>query len=219
VSTRLVLPAGVLLAVVVACGRTAERQPEAPSVGSPAAPAAPIVSQGHAGSSADRASSASAQALPLSFQQLAAAQPEPVSFEALKTALPTIEGWTQSHARGEQLAMPMKYSRVEAWYSRGDNSIELEIVDSARSPLLLSPVSMFLQSGYAERSEEGFKRAISISGHPAVEQLDADSQSGEIVAIVAGRFIVQASGHDIADLTLVREVVDAVDLTRLASFD
>jgi hypothetical protein len=35
--------------------------------------------------------------------------------------------------------------------------------------------------------------------------------------VVGSRFIVQATGHDVADLAAVRQLVDAVDTTKLAS--
>ena len=77
------------------------------------------------------------------FQQMAQGSATPVDYEALKALLPDVSGWTQSDARGEQVSMPMKFSRAEARYTRDGGRVQLEIVDSALSQMLLAPMTMF----------------------------------------------------------------------------
>jgi hypothetical protein len=151
------------------------------------------------------------------LQQMAQGQGEVVDYEVLKSMLPQVSGWTQAGVRGEQVSMPMKVSRAEARYSRGESSVELEIIDSAVSPMFLAPLSMFMASGYSERSDEGFKRAAKIGGFPGIEDWNSNSRRAEVTAVVNNRFVVQATGHDVGDLAAVREIVDSVDLAKLGT--
>lgn len=150
------------------------------------------------------------------FQQMAQGAAKPVDFEGLKALLPEPSGWTRTNARGEQANMPIAISRAEARYQKGDATIELEITDTALSQLLLAPLSMFLGAGYSERSDEGFKRSTKIGGQPGYEEWNAESKHGEVTAVVANRFIVKADGRDVQDLAPVRQLVEAVDLSKLA---
>jgi X-X-X-Leu-X-X-Gly heptad repeat protein len=152
------------------------------------------------------------------FQQMAQGATKSVDYEQLKTQLPEIGGWTRSNVKGEQQAMmSVSISRAEARYQKDDSHIDLEIVDTALSQLLLAPLSMFLATGYSERSDEGFKRAVKIGAYPGMEEWSAQSRRGEVTAVVANRFIVKATGHDVPSLDPVKAAVGAVDLGKLAA--
>jgi hypothetical protein len=194
--------AGFAVAAAAGCGRAENR---------PAEEAAQQIQQ-----AAEQVQQGAGQ-VAQSLQQMAQSQAEVVDFEVLKGLLPSVNGWTQSGARGEQVSMPMKFSHAEARYSRGESSVALEITDSALNQMLLAPMSMFLASGYSERSDDGFKRATKIGGHPGVEDWNSGARRGEITAVVNNRFIVQATGHDVDDLAAVRQVVDAIDLAKLSA--
>jgi hypothetical protein len=143
----------------------------------------------------------------------------PVDFEQLQALLPTLEGWMPADARGEQLPMPVMYSRAETIYHKDDSRIELEITDTALHQLLLAPMSMFLASGFSERSSEGFKRSVQIGGQPGLEEWHSGSQRGEVTAVVSNRFIVTARGRDVTDLEAVRKAVEAVDFAKLTTLE
>lgn len=151
------------------------------------------------------------------FQQMAQGSAKPVDFEQLKALLPEVNGWTRSGSRGEQVNMPIAISRAEARYRKDESEIELEITDTALSQMLLAPMSMFLASGYEERSDEGHKKATKIADQPAMEEWNARSKRGEVTAVVANRFIVKATGRDVADLGAVKQIIGAVSLSKLAS--
>jgi hypothetical protein len=140
-----------------------------------------------------------------------------VNFESLVALLPEVEGWTKSEATGEQLTSPVIHSRAEAVYRREESRIELEITDSALNQMLLAPPSVFLAPGYSERSSDGFKRAIKLSGQPALEHWTTGSRRAEVMALVGGRYLVRASGDDVPSLDPVRAVVESVNLSRLAA--
>ncbi len=151
------------------------------------------------------------------FQQMAQGSAKTVDYEALKALLPDVSGWTRSNERGEQLSMPVSYSRAEARYGKDDSEIKLEITDTALSQALLAPMSIFLSSGYSERSDDGFKRATKVGGSPGMEEWQVGSKHGEVTAVVGGRFIVQGTGDGVASVDPVRQIVEAVDFSKLSS--
>ena len=219
--TKRTLIAGFVLASAMGCGGNSEQQQaeEAAKQIQQGAEAmqkgAEQMAQGAQASSDQMAQGL--QQMAQGFQQMAQGQGKSVDFEALKALLPQVNGWTQSDARGEQSTMPVALSRAEARYRQGESVVELEITDTALNQLLLAPMSMFLASGYSERSDDGFKRAAKVGGHPGMEDWNVGSKRGEITVVVANRFIVQGTGRDVADLAAVRQVVESVDLGRLAA--
>ena len=138
-------------------------------------------------------------------------------YEELKGLLPEVAGWTKSDVAGEEVSMPETHSRATARYSRNDSHIELDITDTGLSQLLLGPLSVFLASGYTERSDDGFKRALRISGQPGLEDWNGTAGRGEVTALVGSRFVVKAIGHDVSSIDAVRSVVEAIDFPKLAA--
>lgn len=213
--------AGLMLASVAACGKSAE-QKQAEEAAAKIQEGAQAMQQGaeQMAKGAQQSSEQMAQGLQQmaqGFQQMAQGSAKAVNFEELKAVLPEVSGWTQSDTRGEELTMPMAYSRAETRYRKDDSRIELEVTDSAMNQLLMAPMSMFLASGYAERSDDGFKRAAKVAGYPGIEEWNSKTRRGEVTAVVNNRFIVQATGHDVADLAEVRSVVDKVNFSKLAA--
>jgi hypothetical protein len=140
-----------------------------------------------------------------------------VAYEALEALLPAAAGWTQSDLRGEQLAMPVSYSRAEARYHGAAGEIAVEIMDTAMNDLLLAPLSMFSAAGYSERSDAGFTRAARIGGQPGAEEWNSRTQRAEVTAIVHDRFVVRGVGQHVKDIAAVRALVEMVDVGRLAA--
>jgi hypothetical protein len=206
-------------AFLVACGSGTQQAEEAAKKMEQGAQqmqkAAEQIAKDAQGSSAQMA--AGLQQMAQGFQQMAQSTAKPVDFEQLKGALPQVSGWTMTNARGEQVNMPVAISRAEARYTKDDSRVELEIIDTALSQLLLAPMSMFLGSGYSERSDDGFKRAAKVGGQPGFEEWNTDDKRAEVTAVVANRFIVKGTGHQVDDLETVKTVVEAVDLGKLAA--
>jgi len=151
------------------------------------------------------------------LRQMAQGSATPVPFEALVALLPELPGWTRSEPRGENISRPVAYARAEARYSASEGRVRLEIVDTALSQLLIAPVSMFFAEGYAERSTDVFKRAATVRGHPGSEEWNARTRRGEVMVLVARRYLVKAAGDDVAGIDVVRRAVEAVDLGNLAT--
>jgi X-X-X-Leu-X-X-Gly heptad repeat protein len=214
------LPVFIASAFVMACGTSQQQQAEEAAKkmeqgAQEVQKAAEQIAKDAQGSSAQLA--AGLQQMAQGFQQMAQGTAKPVDFEQLKGAMPEVTGWTRTNPRGEQVNMPVAISRAEARYTKDNSRVELEIVDTALSQLLLAPVSMFLGSGYSERSDDGFKRSAKVGGQPGFEEWNNDDKRGEVTAVVANRFIVKGTGHQVENLETVRGVVESVDHGKLAA--
>ncbi len=142
---------------------------------------------------------------------------EPVKFQDLIALLPQIDGWEQQKPSGERMTAPFGTSTAKANYTRGDSRIEVEIVDSAFSRLLIAPIAMFLQVGYSRESTSGYEKAATVNGQPGWEKWDSDSKRGEVHALVAKRFLVSVEGNQLDDTKPLQDVAGKIDFARLAS--
>lgn len=140
-----------------------------------------------------------------------------VEFEHLLTLLPEPAGWTRSTPRGEQISMGLTMSRVQAEYQRGESAIDLQITDSTFNPVFLSPLTTYLAAGYSERTNEGYRKAAPVSGQPAFETWNSDARRAEVIVVVASRYVVQATGHNVDNADAVRSLVQNVDFSRLST--
>jgi len=204
----------VALGVATACGGRSEA-PAPTEATAPAGAESTVQSDGAGMEEAPAPASPDDEATERDQPPVVLPRADAVDFEVLQALLPEVAGWTRTNVRGEQLTTPVAFSRAEAHYERGDTIIELELVDSALSQLLTAPFSMFLASGYAERSSEGSREAIVVNGSPGYEEWTISSGRGEIMALVADRFIVRVSGSGVNSLDTIRAIIDAVDFRAL----
>jgi len=156
------------------------------------------------------------QQLGQALQQAGKQTAPAVDFENLVALLPDLPGWTRSKPKGEQQNMGITMSRAHAEYEKGESSIELEIVDSALNQLVLTPLSMYLASGFNERSSDGYKKASPLAGHPGFESWENDAKRAEVTVLVANRFIVHGTGRSVENSDPVKTLVQRVDLAKLA---
>ncbi len=159
-----------------------------------------------------------AQQMAQGLQQMTQNQTAPtVDFEKLVALVPELPGWTRSKPEGKQISMGVSMSRAEAEYTKGDSSISLEIVDSSFNQIMLAPMSMMLMSTYSERTSTGYKKAAPIGGSPGYESWDSEPKEGEVTVVVGNRFIVTAKGRNVDNIDVVRSLVQAIDLAKLAA--
>jgi hypothetical protein len=190
------------LVVVAGCGSGSKDAP-------PAATATPAPTAVAQAASATAAKSAA----PVAQMQSA----KSVAFEELLALLPETAGWTRSKPRGEQISMGMDMSRALCDYEKGESSIDLEITDSSFNPVFLGPLTTYLIRGYSERTNDGYRKASPVGGHPAFETWNSDSRRAEVIVVVANRFVVQAKGRNVDNAEPVRALAQAVDFSRLAA--
>jgi hypothetical protein len=147
-----------------------------------------------------------------------APQTPAVDYELLKALIPEVAGWERSEVRGEQTSMMnMSYSIARTTYSQGDASVDLEIMDTAMIQALVMPFTMVASGTFNQRSDDGFQRGTTIAGNPGWEQWQNQGESGEINILVGKRFLVKGQGSGLPSLDPVRQIVESVDLSRLAT--
>lgn len=191
--------------------QAASSSPQQPAGGGAAAPGQTQTSPG-----AQQAAQG-LQQLAQGLQQLSKNTAKPVDFEELKALLPDIDGWTKSDVHGEQqTAMGMSQSNAKAKYTKGDSTIQIEITDSTMNQLLLAPMAMFMATGFEEKSDDGYKKAVQVGGYPGFEEWEKNAKHGQTTAVVANRFIVAADAHSIDSPEIARKAVEAVNLSKLA---
>ena len=141
---------------------------------------------------------------------------EPVRFQDLIALLPQLDGWEQEKPTGERMTSPFPTANAKARYTRGEASIEVEIVDSAFNQLLLAPIAMFLQSGYSTESTSGYEKSVQVNGQPGWEKWNIDSKNGEVNALVNKRFLVSVEGDNLDDAKVLQDVASKMDFGKLA---
>ena len=230
---RRLLIVGLVLVASAACGGTSQKATEtkpadSKSAASGSSSASPAGSAQAGGAGA--AASAQAQATPgaqqamqglqqlaQGLQQMSKNTVKPVNFEELQALLPDIAGWTKSDIHGEQqAAMGMAQSNAKAKYTKGDSTIQIEITDSTMNQLLLAPIAGFLATGFEEKSDDGYTKAVQVGGYPGFEEWEKNAKHGQATAVVANRFIVAADAHSVDSAEVARKAVEAVNLSKLA---
>lgn len=194
---------GIAIALVasIACGKS-EAEKQAEEAAKQAEKAAEAMQQ-----AAEAGGSAAAQG---------AAQGDPVSFQQLETVLPSVSGWQMEKPRGERMTMPVPFSQTEATYTNGAAQIEVKIVDSAFSQLLVAPWAMFLSAGYEKQTSDGYEKSVNVGGNPGFERWNSDDKDGELNLVVAKRFLVTIDGNDIADPKVLHQFASKLDTGKLA---
>jgi hypothetical protein len=83
--------------------------------------------------------------------------------------------------------------------------------------VLLAPLSVFMAAGFAEKSDDGYKKSTTIAGSPGFEQWEKEGKHAEITVIVANRFVVTGKGSEVDSPDVVRKIVESVNFAKLAS--
>ena len=223
---RRLLIGGLMLVATAACGGSSQKatdtKPADQKSAASSSSSSPASSPGQAAGQAQATPGAQQamqglQQLAQGLQQMSKNTAKPVDFEELKALLPDIDGWTKSDVHGEQqTAMGMSQSNAKAKYTKGDSTIEIEIVDSTMNQVILAPMAIFLTTGYEEKSDDGYKKAVQVGGFPGFESWEKNAKHGEATAVVANRFIVSADAHAIDSPDVARKAVEAVNLSKLA---
>ena len=213
---RRVIVSCLVLMIAAACGKS-DQQKQADEAAKKIEEGAKQVAAGAKAGSEDVARGLQQMAQGLS-QMGASANVQVIDKDRLKTFVPDLAGWERGTVKGEQQAMMgISTSKVEARYTKGETRLDLDITDTSFSQMLIGPMTMFLNLGFEEKTDEGFKRSTKIAGQPAVEEWNTSTKRGEVSALVGGRYIVSATGHGVDNLDVVRKAVEAVNLGKLAA--
>jgi hypothetical protein len=153
------------------------------------------------------------------------AQQKAVNFKKLQEYLPKIDlpGYAKGKPGGESsTVMGMSTSEATLSYtqSASDNpaSIEVKISDMAGVPYGTLGASLMGATEYENQTETGYEKSIKIQGYPGTESVEnsEDSKTTRITLVVGGRFMVELSGEGTSDVSLLRKLIDSMNLGELA---
>jgi X-X-X-Leu-X-X-Gly heptad repeat protein len=139
-----------------------------------------------------------------------------VDFEKLMAVLPDVNGWEKGKPHGEQSSTMFNVSSADARYTKGDFQVKVTITDAALNPMLMTGFTMAMGM-QNERSSSGFKRSATYGGQPGLEEWNSDGKSATVTVAVNKRFIVKAEGSGFDSFDVVKEVVNQIDLAKLAA--
>jgi len=138
-----------------------------------------------------------------------------VPHESLQALLPQLPGWERGEPKGETVTSGISVSRVTAEYDKGDSSLTFELMDTSMNQALLAPLMVLVKAGYIDRRSDGYTKATTVGGFPGTEEWTPEAKNGEVSALVGGRFVVKATGNSVANVGVIREAVEAIDLKKL----
>lgn len=142
---------------------------------------------------------------------------EPVAFQALQTHLPQVSGWEMGEPSGERMTMPMPFAQTKAEYRKGDATVDVTIADTGYAQLLMAPWAVMLAAGYSHETSDGYEKAVTISGNPAVEKWDTPDKRGEYNIVVAKRFMVTVEGNDLSSIKDLQAFTSAMNFNAIAA--
>ena len=208
-----------MIAMSIACGKS-EAEKQAEEVGKAteelAKAAEESAKEGTAAASNDMAKAMQGFAAALSGSGPDGKPVEPIAFQTLQTHLPKVSGWEMDEPEGQRMTMPVPFSQVEAEYRSGDKTIDVTIVDTGFAKLLVAPWSMMLATGYSNETSDGYEKATTIGGNPAVEKWNSRSKNGELNILVGNRFMVTLDGNEIGDIKELHTFASAMNFGAIA---
>ena len=142
---------------------------------------------------------------------------DPVSFRDLQTLFPDLDGWEKAKPTGERMTAPFKFSQAEVHYRKGESRLEMKIVDSGYNQLLFTPFAMFMQAGYEKETSSGYEKSTTVGGQPGWEKWNTEGKDGEVNAFVGKRYILTVEGRNVEDIKALHDIIDKIDLARLAA--
>jgi hypothetical protein len=145
-----------------------------------------------------------------------------VAAAALAKQLPAINGWTRSEPRLNEVASDdCTYVLATATYAQGDVRVKLTLADTGSHAgtlaILASPIVSLPDNYEGKVPPATTIKRTKIDGTPGSEMWDADKMSGEMILVVAGRFVVEVESQKADSLESLRAILKAVDLKALAA--
>ena len=120
-------------------------------------------------------------------------------------------GWERDEADRRAHDEPVAFSQAEATTRRATREVEVKIVDSAFSQMLVAPWSMFLPPATRSRRATATRSRSTSAAIPASRSGTAGSKDGELNLVVAKRFLVTIEGNNIDDTKVLQEFASKID--------
>jgi hypothetical protein len=141
---------------------------------------------------------------------------DPVSLKELIALLPAPAGWERERPTGERSKTPVTFADAMVRLMKGDATVTAKITDSVLNQALVEPLTTLMAGHYGPETSTEYERAIKVGDTPGFEKWDRTTKSGNLSVLVNKRFIVEIDGSSIDDPKVLHEILDKVDLKKLA---
>ena len=135
-----------------------------------------------------------------------------VGHQKLEAFVPKASGWSAGQVSGADVSLPAPASHVRVTFTKEKSAIDLELTDSGGDPAYVQALSSIAGTSFNQEAPNGYMKGTTVGGFPAVETFNKDDKLGEITILIAGRFVVHASGTGLATISPLQEFVSHVDL-------
>jgi hypothetical protein len=141
---------------------------------------------------------------------------------ALQNLLPVIEGWSRGELRATEIENPdCRYTFATASYTKDDMRLKVTLADTESSSNALAALAAMvvtLPDDYNQKIRPATTiQRLQIADSPAAELWDAEKMRGEVILVLANRFVVEVQAQKADAPETMRAVLASVDLKALAA--
>lgn len=144
---------------------------------------------------------------------------EPIPWEKLADFIQEILGWSKKgDLEGIKTEVPAKSEVWQRYVSKdGKRSLEIQIMDSAKSMIVLMPIKMMMNNS---KTDQGYTEKITIAGFPGAKIYDYSQKKAGLIVLILDRFVFQMFGENFAEtevsgLVGVAEEHDLEEMSKL----
>ncbi len=144
---------------------------------------------------------------------------ELVPWEKLADFIIEISGWVKKGIlEGIKVEVPTKSEVWQGYVSEtGKRSLEINILDSAESMIILMPIKMMMRNG---KTDQGYSEKITINGFPGVKTYDYLNKEAVLIVLILDRFALQMFGknftaEEVPELEAIAELHNLNEMVNL----
>jgi len=143
-------------------------------------------------------------------------QVDPVNWRELIPFLIDIPGFeADGEPEGSTVTMGnYKVSQAEREYSSGDKALQISIVDGAYAQMAYAGIKMAMN--FEMDTSEEYVKKVTIKGFPGIEKYEYEDKDGQVILLVADRFVVQLEEDNVPDTSELKKIAEVLDLEGLA---
>ena len=143
-------------------------------------------------------------------------QVDPVNWRELIPFLGDIPGFeAEGKPEGSTISMGnYKISQAERDYSSGEKELHISITDGAYAQMAYAGVKMAMN--FEIDTSEEYVKKVTIKGFPGIEKYEYENKDGQVILLVAERFVVQLEVDNVPDTSELKKIAEGLDLEGLA---
>jgi hypothetical protein len=137
------------------------------------------------------------------------------SLSDLRASVPELNGWTRGEIVAREEPAPNRSAHVGAAFTRGAQTLQLEIADTGGAPRAIESLEHVAGSTTNRTVGNGYFKGTTLKNLPAVESWNTMDKMGELSVLIKRRYIIHVAGSGLPDAAPMRALAEAVDISRL----